>query len=111
MRMPAGLKSMSLVWLSLSRRIGDQPLSNAERQRRHRAKMAARRALVTRTQIDPPVPVDPVLAAHAMTASEMSAFFGGLKVMSEAELAALQAITGGSHSADYDPDAEGEDDL
>jgi hypothetical protein len=76
---------------------------HAERQRRHRAKMAARAKLVTRTRIDPPDPVgvDPVLARYAMTGAEVAKLFGGIPVMSNADLAALQAMPGGSDPADF----------
>jgi hypothetical protein len=70
-------------------RIFDQPMTGAQRQRRHRAKMAARRKLVTRTAIDP-VDVDPVLARFAMSGAEISKLFGGLQTMTEEQLATLQ---------------------
>lgn len=90
------------------RLIGDKPMSGAERQRRHRAKMVARRALVTRSGIDLP-DIDPALRQFVMTSSELSERFGGLPVLSEAEYAAFQAIPGALDPVDEDEDGDESD--
>jgi hypothetical protein len=74
--------------------------------------MAARAKLVTGTRIDPPDPVavDPVLARFAMTGAEVAKCLGGIPVMSDADLAVLQAMPGGSDPADFDAWGDPEED-